>query len=190
MDSLPASYDKAHFEIASNGLTVTGEPTFDEWLAFGDALLRMKSALQFAIGDWINYGEHRYGEKYDQAMNNTAYEYGTLRNYASVAAAYPDLSHRMTSELSWSHHAVVASVPVEERQKLLETARDEKLNREELRDLRDKQNPGSTAKVQFLAFDGTFQQILTNLSDYLIKHESMQQEIVHMVVYKHKKDIT
>lgn len=118
------------FQITPLGLRVNGSPTFEQWADFGMTLRGIKNAVQWAVGDWCNYGESAYGEKYVQAINETHYAYGTLRNYASVAARV-DLSHRVT-ELSWSHHAVVVSEPPERQETLLSRAVKEKLGRDDL----------------------------------------------------------
>ena len=36
--------------------------------------------MHFWIGDWLNYGERKWGEKYKEALEKTGYDYQTLRN--------------------------------------------------------------------------------------------------------------
>ena len=43
--------------------------------------------MAFAIGDWINYGEKRYGDKYADALRRTGPAYDTLGKYAHASSA-------------------------------------------------------------------------------------------------------
>lgn len=135
------------FEIQPYGLEVKGSPTFEEWLKYGETLNRIRKAVQWAIGDWINYGERRWGEKYSQAMDDTLLDIHTLRNYASIAAKF-DVSRRR-DDLSWSHHSAVASLPEPAQESLLKQAVQKEWTRDEIRDeakkWRESQTPvGST----------------------------------------------
>lgn len=96
------------FCISRTGLTVTGAPTYEDWAAIGETLRFLEGAIQWALGDWLNYGEHRWGEKYAQAVDEKDYDYdyGTLRNLAWVAGSI-DLSFR-NDNLTFAHHMQVA----------------------------------------------------------------------------------
>lgn len=96
------------FTITETGLTVNGNPTYEEWQAFGETLRFLERTIQFTIGDWLNYGEKRWGEKYAQAVEETAYSAGTLRNFASVAATF-DLSSR-DDKLKFAHYSSVMAL--------------------------------------------------------------------------------
>jgi hypothetical protein len=74
------------FRLAKMGLVVRGKPSEVEWEECGQVLRRIEGAVQFWIGDWVNYGEKAYGEKYDDAERITGLDYGTLANYAWVAS--------------------------------------------------------------------------------------------------------
>jgi len=58
----------ASFRLHENGLEPIGEPNFDQWVACGDFIHRSQKAMHFWIGDWLNYGEHKWGEKYKEAL--------------------------------------------------------------------------------------------------------------------------
>ena len=62
----------------------------------------------FIIGDALRYGERRWGETYAQVMDATGMAYQTLANAKWVASRVP--VQRRRTELSWSHHAEVASL--------------------------------------------------------------------------------
>ncbi len=81
-----------------------------EWLATGRRLGAIGRCSQWWIGDWIRYGNSRWGEKYVEAARVTGYDVASLRNMAWVAAQF-DLSLR-SDKLTWSHHVLLA--PLEE----------------------------------------------------------------------------
>lgn len=124
---------KGPFTITPMGLQVNGKPTFDEWYAFGHQLKGIRSALQWAIGDWINLGEDcaEWGDKYTQAMNDFDFDFGYLRNMASIARQFP--RHARVTNLSWSHHQAVAVLPKPEQKKVLAKAAKQNLSREDVR---------------------------------------------------------
>src|SRR5437667_7006511 len=92
------------FKFKTTALVVQGTPTFDEWEHCGTVLRRIEGAVQFWIGDWLNYGEHAYGEKYAQAVNETQAD--TWKNYAWVSHQVKKSTR--VDDLSWSHHREVA----------------------------------------------------------------------------------
>jgi hypothetical protein len=77
----------------------------------GDA----ERSIGFMIGDWINYAENKWGEKYNEAMACTGLEYKTLRDYAYVSRSV-QLSAR-ADNLPFRHHSVVAKLKDPEEQK-------------------------------------------------------------------------
>ena len=75
------------FRLTSTGLAVEGmlTPTFEEWDQLGQYLRRVHTGYQWWWGDWLNYGEGAYGERFSQALEATDWEEATLRQYAWVA---------------------------------------------------------------------------------------------------------
>lgn len=123
----------AAFVLTSSGLEVRGDPSHADWLRAGEALRRAERGVQWAIGDWLNYGEKKYGEKYKEALQTTGLSYQTLRDIKNVSAAF-ELSRRRDS-LPFSTHREVAYIPPEEADALLERAEAEDLSKREVRDL-------------------------------------------------------
>ncbi len=125
----------------SLGLPGTWEPTgwiapstlsFEDWEAIGPMLHAMEGAVHWWIGDWLNHGERKWGEKYAQAMDETEFKYGTLRDDAWVAGRVK-LSDR-SDNLSWYHHRIVAQFEDSEEQKYwLHQAEENGWGRSELR---------------------------------------------------------
>lgn len=93
------------FRFSAKGLAdVSGKPTYDDWHVAINQLQRIESGVQFWLGDMLNYGEHAYGEKYTQAVDDTQAE--TWMNYAWVSKRV-ETSTRVEN-VSWSHHREVA----------------------------------------------------------------------------------
>ena len=105
------------------GLRVTSRTrlAYDEWLAYGRSLYESYQSLQWAIGDWLNYGEREYGEMYSQALDVfPEHAYQTFANYKYVASRV-EFSRRK-EKLSWSHHAEVAPLEPDLQTEWLEAA--------------------------------------------------------------------
>jgi hypothetical protein len=80
-----------------------------EWIEQGRWLGAVGRASGWWIGDWIRYGNRRYGEKYEEAANLTGYDSQSLMNMAYVASRYEPSRRR--EGLSFSHHAELAALP-------------------------------------------------------------------------------
>lgn len=106
--------------VSPTGLRLEDDLSFERWEACGRTLGEIARASQWWIGDWLNYGERAYGEKYSQALDATGLEYQAVANYAWVAKAV-EPSTRVES-LSWTHHRHVASLPVNEQAEWLARA--------------------------------------------------------------------
>lgn len=119
------------FKLLKNGLEAIGTPTFEQWNEAGNFIKRANGAVHFWIGDWLNYGEHTYGEKYTQAIDETSFNYGTLRNDAYVAK-HIDLSRRRDN-LDWGIYQEVAPFEPNKQEELLKKAKDTKMTVRKLR---------------------------------------------------------
>jgi hypothetical protein len=84
------------------------ELTFEEWAAIGNTLQQVNASLNWWIGDWLNYGERKWGEMYAQAVEVTGWDYDRLRDAKWVSGSI-QLSFR-NDNLSWTHHRHVASL--------------------------------------------------------------------------------
>jgi hypothetical protein len=104
---------------------------YDEWESVGKTLRTIEGAVQWWLGDWVNYGERSYGEKYSQALDETDYSYGTLRDFAWVAHSV-EMSRRRDN-LSFGHHREVASLLPSDQDRWLTRAANERLTRDQLR---------------------------------------------------------
>lgn len=121
----PLQYSKA-FTIAEDGLDIKSQPTFDEWAGLGHVFALMHKSLAFAIGDWLNYGEDRFGEKAAQVIDSRHFSENTVRVYRWVAKQVP--RSRRFPELSFKHHMAVAGLAAPEQKTWLRKASESTLS--------------------------------------------------------------
>jgi len=103
--------------ITSVSYILPFETPYEEWEAIGQRLQQMNGAMKWWLGDWLLYGEQRYGQMYAQALLETGLAYQTLANIASVCGRI-EISRRR-EKLSFSHHEVVAKLPPDEQSRWL-----------------------------------------------------------------------
>jgi hypothetical protein len=126
--------------ITEYGIEIpTGLP-HDEWVDVGVRLgdltahtERVASALSWAIGQWLAWGEHTWGEKYAQASDVLGLAEQTLMNMQYVVEAFGGKPLRPS--LSFAHHSEVASLPAATRAAILGRAESEGLSAREVRGL-------------------------------------------------------
>jgi hypothetical protein len=121
----------ARCEATSRGLRLRSGLRFDDWQLAGAQISRISSASTWWLGDWVNYGEHAYGSRYKAALEVTALDAKTLRNYAWVARRF-DMSRRRDT-LSFQHHAEVAGLAAAEQELWLTRAERDGWSRNALR---------------------------------------------------------
>src|SRR5688500_17077028 len=73
------------FRFSPTGLVPIGQPDFEDWDRVGVFLRYIHTGSQFWLGDWLNYGEASYGERYAQAVEHTGYDLHSLQTYAWIA---------------------------------------------------------------------------------------------------------
>jgi hypothetical protein len=97
----------------SIGLKLADNTLIEESLCVLDWATTLSDHVGFMIGDVLNFGHAKWGDKYTEAINRTGRARSTLKHYASVAARIP-LDKRQPS-LSFSHHELIVrtSAPLE-----------------------------------------------------------------------------
>ncbi len=139
--SIPRTY-------TATGLALPEGLSFDEWQAIGERLRVASAACLWWVGDWLAFGERRYGEAYAQALDDTEWEYETLRAAKWVAEKIESVRRRT---LSWSHHKEVAALEAGDQDRLLDQAVAENWTRSELRAAARRVKHGeATVDEQFL----------------------------------------
>jgi hypothetical protein len=102
-----------------------------QWVAVGRRLGWISRGNQWWLGDWLRYGNAKWGEKYAEAAKITGYDVRSLANMASLAGCF-EMSRRRDN-LTWSHHAVVAALDRGEQDRWLDMAAAERLSVADLR---------------------------------------------------------
>jgi len=94
--------------ITKTSLILPANLSFDDWEDLGERLAGARESLRWWLGDWVNFGEAAYGEKYAQALDETHYSYSALRNIAYTTKNTPEsLRHQ---DLTFEHHTTVAGL--------------------------------------------------------------------------------
>ena len=114
------------------------------WIDQGRRLGRHARWSKWWVGDWLIFGNSRWGEKYTRASNILGYDVKTLANMVYVARRFK--ISRRREVLSWSHHEAVAGLSVEEQEAWLDHASIERLS---VRDLRHEIKSRGLARRRF-----------------------------------------
>jgi hypothetical protein len=118
-------------EFTPTSLTLPKDLSFDQWERIGRQLQLADMAIQWWIGDWLVYGQHKWREKYAQAVQRTGKAEQTLMNYAFVAKAISPSRRR--EQVDFSTHAEVASLEEEDQERILAKAANEGTTRKAVR---------------------------------------------------------
>lgn len=105
--------------------------SFDDWQEVMGTLAHMHRSFRWWVGDALNYGEDRYGEKYAQWLDSTGLSYPSLADTLWVARQIEPSRRR--ENLSWSHHREIAGLDSKEQDELLKRAAREELTCSSLR---------------------------------------------------------
>lgn len=117
---------------SATGLTLPDSLQFEDWERVGLLLDYIGQAHQWWRGDWLRFGERKYGEMYAQALGDpSGPAYQTLANEVYVASRV-EFSRRREN-LKWSHHAEVAPLSPDEQDEWLDRAEAEHMTQKELR---------------------------------------------------------
>jgi len=103
----------------------------DTWKTIGTKLGTHANATCWWLGDWLAFGQTKYGRRYKEGVAVTGLKYQTLRNYAMVARCF-DVSRRRDN-LSFQHHAEVIGLPPEAQDCWLDLAAEHRWSKAELR---------------------------------------------------------
>ncbi len=110
--------------LTQPSLELPTDLSFEDWQQVGQKLQAINRHLQWWWGDWLNFGQKAYGDKYTVAVEKFGLNLKTAQQYAWVAREFPS-SRRL--ELSWSHHQAVAGLTDDtERDEILRRAIAEK----------------------------------------------------------------
>jgi len=118
--------------LTTTGLVCKRDLSSNEWKTLGETLVLCRESIQWALGDWMCDGCHRYGERKAIAIaKGIPYAYHTLENLARVARAFEHSRRR--EGLYWSHHDEVAALEPSEQDLWLDRAIRENWSSKQLR---------------------------------------------------------
>jgi predicted HicB family RNase H-like nuclease len=120
-----------HLRLPRAGIEFPRKISLERWLAIGRQLSTVVTSSAWCLGDWMIYGEKTFTGRYREAIEQTSLDYQTLRNYAWVARRFPRARRR--ENLSFAHHAEVASMPQPEQDFWLRKAENLGWSRNKLR---------------------------------------------------------
>jgi hypothetical protein len=114
------------------GLKLPATVTYEGWAKAGIQIARVADSSAWCLGDWLICGQNKYQDRYRLAIAEAGLDYQTLRNYAWVARRF-ELPRRR-EQLSFQHHAEVASLPGGEQDRWLDEAERQRWSRNRLRE--------------------------------------------------------
>src|ERR1041385_8007667 len=92
------------------GIVFHRELSGQEWVNLWTEIDRANNGLQWAIADWLNYGQrNNYGDKYGVQIRETGLKYKTLVNIAAIGRAY-EFAQRFRHPITFSHHRLVVAM--------------------------------------------------------------------------------
>lgn len=112
------SLQSPHFRYTPEGLFVEGKPSYEQCETELNKLKHLNKALQFFIGDLLNYMEGRFGESYSQALDAFDYSIGSLANMKSVAKEFP--ANRRREAIPYTYYAALQSLDKDQQEHLLD----------------------------------------------------------------------
>ncbi len=122
-------------------LDLPADLSFEKWAAIGAVLGELEKRIQWLVGDWYRYGEHRYGEAASQAAP-TGLSAKSVQNMAYVADRIEPSRRR--EGVPFSHHAEVAALPPDVADGLLDRVEAEGWTRSQLRAAAGQVRSGTT----------------------------------------------
>lgn len=122
---------KEQVQYLETGLVFDNDINRGEWNDIGLMLKTASKGIQWWVGDWLNFGERKWGEMYTQALEATDYSDHSLR-IAKYVSAKIELFRRRNN-LSWGHHAEVAALSNQQQDYWLDYAEKNNLSVHDLR---------------------------------------------------------
>lgn len=139
---------RKHCRYSATGLDINENTSFEDWQVVGDFLKFLDGSIQWMVGDWLLFGEKRYGSRYTAAMKATGMAKKTIANSIWVARKIP--KERRRPSLSFGHHTRVAALPVKKQEALLNRAVKEGLGITALYKLAHKESHNGADKLPTL----------------------------------------
>lgn len=105
---------------------------FEDWVSIGRQLCQGQHAINWHIGDWWAFGDHRYGERAAAAAKGIfGYEFQSLADMASVSRSFE--TSRRREHVSFTHHREVSALPADEADAILNRVVQDRLSTRDVR---------------------------------------------------------
>lgn len=108
-------------QFLPNGLEINEGISFDQWRELGSQIRDSLHGHQWWIGDWLRFGGHKWGDKYESAAAVLGMKPSSIKTYKSIAETYSDLLTRVNN-LPFHHHRLAATLAPKQRSKVLSAA--------------------------------------------------------------------
>ena len=94
--------------------------TEGDWKSAGQALSQVEGAMNWWLGDWWRFGEHKYGDRKALVESDewTGPAYQTCKDAAYVCGFFE--RSRRRDLVPFGHHREVSSIPIAECDQLLD----------------------------------------------------------------------
>lgn len=117
--------------LREDGYVLPPAITFERWRQVGVNLQQMQRSVNWWAGDWLRFGEDRWGEEAYQAVADiTGHGDESLKQAVWVSSRFP--AGTRVPSLSWAHHRAVAGLEPETRARVLREAAAASLSTREL----------------------------------------------------------
>jgi hypothetical protein len=114
------------FQFSPTGLIPPEDISYEAWKQVGILLFKLEGSIQWLVGDWLAYGEDVNWGDVTEIANSLGRLPSTLHDYTYVAR-HVKFSFRKEN-LTYTHHAVVASLDADEQMYALNEAVEKKLS--------------------------------------------------------------
>lgn len=103
------------YRLTRTGLVVARDLSLEDWRRIGHKIAAFSSAVAWAIGDWLIYGEGlgEDGELYAEAASITGRSYESLGQYARVSREFA--VDQRDQRVPWAHYRLILSLPPQKR---------------------------------------------------------------------------
>lgn len=107
-----------------------------EWLKLGVLLLAVGRNINWWVGDWLLFGEHRYGDQYAQGVSLLQLDENTLRQWAWTCKVFPPEKRRWDVPFSQYHNmARVAQIAPQQADAFMDVVQEKGLTVSETRSM-------------------------------------------------------
>ncbi|MGA9855324.1 MAG: MT-A70 family methyltransferase [Gammaproteobacteria bacterium] len=128
-------------------LVLPDDLCIEDWNTVGAQLKQASGSVMWWLGDWLNFGERKYGEMYAQAMEATEYGYQALKD-AKYVSTHVEWSRRR-DHVPHGIHREVASLAPPDQERLLAQAEAENWTVREMRRAVRRTKAGTRDNVPF-----------------------------------------